>query len=606
MCRKLKNYIVAFFIFNCFLFSSTWTVMIYLDGDNDLEEFAIQDFLEIAEVGSDENINIVIQFDRTPGYDRRYDNWTECNRFYITYGMIPTRANSIKDWGDGIGGREVNMGDPKTLLDFINWVKKNYPAEKYMLILWNHGTGWKTVDNFEENYKKRLFKGICYDSTSSDHLTLKELREALSESNINFEIIGFDACLMGMIEVASEIKDFANFFIASQISETIDGWNYKNFLFSLKKNPSATPIDIIHYIIDSTNQETLSGISLKNLNVLNQKLNEITNLIINSKDYLSVFLARNEIYTFNDDFVDLYNFFETYFLYFYKGTKQDLFEQFRDAFSKVVIYDNNLNDKFYGLSIYFPSYFSFLDPFYNENNLIFCSETLWDEFLKIFFNSNIFEGYKIIFSEDFTKGLSSDWEVIDGYNDGYTWMVENPKKRTSSYLVEPFMIVDSDWAGYRYMDEQLISPSFNFLNYKKIFLKFTHKLWYYSEEIADLDIKIEDSEWQNLKRWQKKDEEGVIIIDISDIVRNKNNVKFRWHYYNAYFDWFWAIDNIEILIKEREKGDINGDLIIDITDVILCLRMVVLLDDKNLEYGDINEDGDIDITDVILILKKTI
>ncbi|HQL65798.1 MAG TPA: hypothetical protein PLS78_08070, partial [bacterium] len=89
-----------------------WTIMIYLDGDNNLERYAIDDFFELSSVGSTSQVNLLAQFDRGPGYDTRYGNWTNTQRFKITQNMEPTISNAVSDWSDGIGGREVNMGDP--------------------------------------------------------------------------------------------------------------------------------------------------------------------------------------------------------------------------------------------------------------------------------------------------------------------------------------------------------------------------------------------------------------------------------------------------------------------------------------------------------------
>ena len=72
-----------------------WTFLVYLDGDNNLEREAIDDLLEMAAVGSDPNLNIVVQFDRIAGYDRRYGDWTGTKRFHVTQGMTPDAANAI-------------------------------------------------------------------------------------------------------------------------------------------------------------------------------------------------------------------------------------------------------------------------------------------------------------------------------------------------------------------------------------------------------------------------------------------------------------------------------------------------------------------------------
>jgi len=512
--------------------------------------------------------------------------------------MTPERKNAINDWGDGIGGREVNMGDPNTLKDFINWAKTNYPAKKYALILWNHGGGWKSLSIFQEK-KRDPVKEVCYDDTSSDYLSIKEVREAIRDNYI--DLIGFDACLMGMIEVATEINGFCYVMVASEEFETISGWNYNGFLSNLKNNPDATPEELCLFIVNSSSQETMVGIRINKISELNQNLNSILQSIINSNDWLNIILARENTRKFDVEFLDIYNFFENY----YSLTENDQIKNFINVFSEVIICDNNIEDNAYGLSIYFPSYSSEIDPSYNENTILFAEETLWDEFLYSFLNSDPFSGYIKIYSLNFSSGIPENWEIIDGYNDGYTWMTQNPESRSSKYLEEPFAMVDSDWAGYRRMDEQLITCSFNFKNYNKIFLKFSNVFWSYSDEIADIDLKIGDGEWENLKRYRGNDEEDIVIIDVSDMAGGKDDVRFRFHYYNAYFDWFWAIDNFEIFVNLM-KGDINSDGKVDISDVILCLRMAIGLDPVNVNLADMNGDGEVDITDVILILRKAI
>lgn len=617
----LKRIFLFFILFLGICFSSEWTIMIYLDGDNDLEEDAIVDFLEISKIGSDENVKIVVQFDRISGYDNSYGNWTICHRFYITPGITPTESNAINDWGDGIGGREVNMGDTQTLNDFVRWAIKNYPSNKYALILWDHGNGWKRFyQALFEGKKEKPVKEICYDDTSYDSLSIKELREALENIGEKIDIIGFDACLMGMIEVANEVKNECNVMIASEETEPTTGWVYDVFLRELKKNPQINPYQLAELIVNSYDDLTLSAIDLTKINELNQKLNQVLQEIISLNEWLNVFLARCNSRNFDEpDYIDLYDFFNNLYLKVEDQTLKNLIGEFKDTFNQIVFSDNNINDNAFGLSIYFPDYGETIDPDYNEIIISFPFETFWYEFLNNFINSDLFSGYELIFSEDFSSGFSS-WTIIDGYNDKKTWTNTNPGHRYLN-LNPPFMIVDSDWAGEVNMDEQLISPSFNFKEYSKIYLKFKQVFLYYSgNEIADVDIKIGDGNWQNLIRYKGEDKEGEAVIDISEIAKGKDNVKIRWHYYNANFDWYWAIDNIEIYGKTNEvKGDINGDETVDITDVILCLRMAVDLPvsiggqtynspypDWLKECADMNNDGEVDITDVILILRKAV
>ena len=106
-----------------------WTILVYLDGDNNLEREAIDDFLEMASVGSNSQVQIVAQFDRTPGYDRRYGDWQGTKRFHVTPGLAPEAANALMDLG------EVNMGDVQTLIDFVLWGKLAFPAQRTRDIL---------------------------------------------------------------------------------------------------------------------------------------------------------------------------------------------------------------------------------------------------------------------------------------------------------------------------------------------------------------------------------------------------------------------------------------------------------------------------------------
>lgn len=117
--------------------AAKWTFMVYMIGDNNIELSAINDFLEMAAVGSNNDVRIVVQFDRSSAHDTSYGDWTTTKRFYITSGMTPTAANALMDLG------EVNMADPNSLRAFINWSTSSYPADRYALVLWAHGNGWR-------------------------------------------------------------------------------------------------------------------------------------------------------------------------------------------------------------------------------------------------------------------------------------------------------------------------------------------------------------------------------------------------------------------------------------------------------------------------------
>ncbi len=216
-----------------------WTFMVYMDGDNNLESAAIDDFLEMSQIGSTSEVAIVVLFDRwsnasDPYDDTSYGNWATAKIFYVDMGEEPYAYNADDDWG------EVNMGDPNTLYSFINYSIQNYPANKYALVLWDHGGG--------------LF-GACWDEDNGgDNLALYEIRSALQwiyeDLGVIIDVIGFDACLMSTIEALYYCKDYSRYFVASQEYEPGDGWPYDSILQYLTTNPTIGPDALAEKIVD--------------------------------------------------------------------------------------------------------------------------------------------------------------------------------------------------------------------------------------------------------------------------------------------------------------------------------------------------------------------
>ena len=118
------------------------------------------------------------------------------------------------------------MADPNTLLNFMNFAKENYPAEKYALIMWDHGGG--AVSGF----------GQDQNASKNDHLFIDEIKQALDNFGTKLEFVGFDACLMANMETAYALKDSANYLVASEELEPGTGWNYKKVINQLSKDTS--------------------------------------------------------------------------------------------------------------------------------------------------------------------------------------------------------------------------------------------------------------------------------------------------------------------------------------------------------------------------------
>ena len=114
-----------------------WTVMVYMSGDNNLEDFIVKDLeQELGVAGSNANVQIVALADRGPGYDTSRGDWRSTKLYHVTPGMVADAGSAVADWG------ERNMGNPQTLTDFVTWSKANYPANHYALYFWGHGWSW--------------------------------------------------------------------------------------------------------------------------------------------------------------------------------------------------------------------------------------------------------------------------------------------------------------------------------------------------------------------------------------------------------------------------------------------------------------------------------
>ncbi|HPZ07237.1 MAG TPA: clostripain-related cysteine peptidase, partial [Candidatus Eremiobacteraeota bacterium] len=191
-----------------------WNIVIYMAGDNTLEESMAKNMVDLERYGSSKSINILVQFDRGSRQHRGISPWDGARRFYVTKSDNPDDIISpVKmDLGD------INTANPDELKEFIIWAHKEYPAKHTLLIVSNHGGG---------------FAGVANDDSEKSVMSLPDLARALDEAKKalgkdKFDIVGFDCCLMGQTEVAYEIKDHAGIMIGSEEAEGNGGWPYSS------------------------------------------------------------------------------------------------------------------------------------------------------------------------------------------------------------------------------------------------------------------------------------------------------------------------------------------------------------------------------------------
>jgi len=197
-----------------------WTIMVFVNGKNNLEEFALKDMNEMEAVGSNAKVNIVTEIGRINGYSSADGNWTGSRRYLVKKDAKPNAITSPVVQTIA----KADMGDWKHLVDFAKWAKTSYPAKHYMIIVWNHGAGWVKYPG-----ASMATKGISYDDETRNHISTPQLAQALAGLG-GVDIYASDACLMQMVSVDYEIQKYANYIVGSEETEPGDGYTYDLFL----------------------------------------------------------------------------------------------------------------------------------------------------------------------------------------------------------------------------------------------------------------------------------------------------------------------------------------------------------------------------------------
>ena len=216
--------------------ADSWVIYWYLCG-TDLESdngAATADLQELLSVPLPENVKVVIQTGGTsqwqndlvdPGYIERF--------VYDSNGITKLEQLPL-----------ASMGDQATFADFLSFANTSYPAEKKMVLFWNHGGGSVAGVEFDQ-----LF--------DNDSLTLTEIRQAFestftpSVENPPFEVMGLDTCLMATVDTAATFSGIGKYMVASQETEPGNGWYYSGFVGALAENPAMDGAELGQIICDT-------------------------------------------------------------------------------------------------------------------------------------------------------------------------------------------------------------------------------------------------------------------------------------------------------------------------------------------------------------------
>ena len=200
----------------------TWTILVYLDGDNNLDNAALADLQEMEDAVVSPYVTVIVQLDLR--------NDITAKRYRI--------QNNSSELLEALG--EIDMADPETITSFLIWARENFSADNTVLILWDHGSGWDKEDGSDTADDSRQSQAIFIDEDNdSSYLSNRMVGKAIEDSGIQVDLIGFDACTMGTIEALYEYSSLpgTKIVVSSQEAGESHGWDYKAILTALAANP---------------------------------------------------------------------------------------------------------------------------------------------------------------------------------------------------------------------------------------------------------------------------------------------------------------------------------------------------------------------------------
>ena len=377
-----------------------WTLMVFMNGDNDLESAAIGDVNEMEMIGSTDKVNVIVQLDRSPKFDKSNGDWSTTKRFYIEKDNDPNiiRSKELADIG------EANMASSSTLYEFLKWAIEQYPSKKTVLILWNHGGGWQSMSND--------------DTDKPQGMSLPELESALQkfkqDKGMKLTVIAFDMCLMGQIELDVAIAEYASIRIGSQELEPNEGFDYIDMLQKLALKPEMEPEEFAVNVVEGyksfyeklrkTSGITLSAVRLDKISNVVDKFQDFSNKINNDmqSSWKAIAKGQGVVETYardRSDFgaIDLADFADSFKSQSIVSTElntaaERLIEAVKD--SVIASTSGKAHPYSYGIAVYFPIDNQYFDAKYLTESK-FSQKTNWGDTVSKFYKTK-----KSIISKD--------------------------------------------------------------------------------------------------------------------------------------------------------------------------------------------------------------
>lgn len=288
-----------------------WTILIYMAADNDLYPFADRNLEQMKQIGSNENVNILVHLDmHKPGAKK------------VTRRLFIQKNKAIQIGPD----RVMDSGSEETLIDALKWAEDEFPSEYLAIDFWNHGSGdlnptiGRTINPsqlFVYNPETKLIeldrtigfldfidsmikehkedcRGVCFDETTGNYLNDQKLKHGLEvacayRGNRKIDVIIFDACLMAGTGTTWIMQSFADYMAASEEVVLGTGYEYDQLILPLTKN-TTTPEEFAKHIVECyaktygkvTNDYTQSAIKLSEYAPLAENIDLLARLLISA------------------------------------------------------------------------------------------------------------------------------------------------------------------------------------------------------------------------------------------------------------------------------------------------------------------------------------
>ncbi|MFH2009232.1 MAG: clostripain-related cysteine peptidase [bacterium] len=358
-----------------------WTVLIFLNADNNLEEDAYGDASEIEAATSATAVQVVALWDeyKANGGTARVFEFDQGGR------------TQVADWG------ELDLSDWRVLRDFGVWAVQAYPARHYLFIAWDHGSGWKSA------LQEPLFRSFSNDDNGaaqridvSNGDYARALAAITSAVGRKLDIFGFDACQMGMWEVAEATVPFADYLVASEANIPGSGWEYDGFLGPLVADPAMPALTLGETIVQSYydgswGNRTLALTDLATMGALATAITAFANqLRANPSLFTDFETLRLDTQSWGTNtHRDLYRFTEQ--VAALSAAPQPLVDAASALLAQLaltIVYNRAQADQpgSNGLAVYFPEHQTSVDTQYDDAGAVWCDHTTWDEFLADFTN----------------------------------------------------------------------------------------------------------------------------------------------------------------------------------------------------------------------------